>query len=340
MFHTSKNSKSSTSAVLVCGSGSIGKRHINNLRLLDENTICWTYRKPSRDILEWLVAKDVKLYQDLDLALGNCKSVIIATPTDTHVDLANRAVLKSKHLYIEKPISNKRFNPFQLYEHSKSFAVEIGCHLRSHPILQNLKYNLGSEEQIVGYSFAMGQRLDLWRPNIDYKHSFSRDSLRGGGALFELVHMVDLAIWFFGPVQRVSALLTKKGYLDIDKEDFCLLTLEHSNGIAGQIQIDMVSPVYRSFIQIIALDRVYDFSIETNVLRSYSDHADPTEFRVEGDFNRNSMFLSHVSHFIRRTYDHLCLKPRCSIQDAIHALNVLEAARESNQSERWITVKA
>jgi predicted dehydrogenase len=315
-------------------------RHISNLRLLGENTICWAHRKPSSCSLELLHAKGVKLYQDLDAALNDCSSVVIATPTDTHIVLANLAILKSRHIYIEKPISHKMFNPVDLYEHEKRFAIEVGCHLRSHPVLQKLKSDLDVEKKAIGYTFNLGHRLDLWRPNVDYKRGFSRDSLRGGGALFELVHMVDLAIWFFGPVYRVSALLTKKGYLDIDKEDFCLLTVEHVNGIAGQIQIDMVSPAYRSFIQIVSINKIFEFSIETNVLTVYSEHDGPVKYGPDPAFERNSMFLSHISHFISRTRNNQYLRPRCSVHDSIHALSILEAARKSNQSQTWITLKS
>ena len=50
------------------------------------------------------------------------------------------------------------------------------------------------------------------------------------------IHTVDLLLWLFGPVTRVSA-VTKTALHTIDVEDTVVATLEFSNGAVGTLEV-------------------------------------------------------------------------------------------------------
>ena len=82
----------------------------------------------------------------------------------------------------------------------------------------------------------------------------------GGGAINEmLVHMVDLAIWYFGPVGEVRVLAHDllrpqreiQGVIhDVDAEDYVIVRLTMENGVDVLCLADMVTPAFTQFIEV------------------------------------------------------------------------------------------
>ena len=89
--------------VLVCGAGSIGLRHVNNLKSFGIEVSVWRSRSElAKGLMDEL---NVKVYTSLDDALDLSDAVVIATATNTHLDIALKAAKKGKAIFIEKPIS-------------------------------------------------------------------------------------------------------------------------------------------------------------------------------------------------------------------------------------------
>src|SRR5262245_32095585 len=92
------------SAILVVGLGSIGQRHLANLKTLGCHNLA-VYRTGHGSV----GARDaeVPIHQDLDSALGARPSaVVVANPTSLHVETAIAAARAGAHLFIEKPLSH------------------------------------------------------------------------------------------------------------------------------------------------------------------------------------------------------------------------------------------
>src|SRR5262245_26252096 len=92
--------------ILIVGLGSVGRRHLSNLRALG-----WTNVRACRSGRATLPAADlpadVPVDHDLDEALAHRPvAVIIATPTSLHMSGALAAARAGAHLLIEKPVSH------------------------------------------------------------------------------------------------------------------------------------------------------------------------------------------------------------------------------------------
>jgi len=283
------------------------------------------------DQIESLNRKNITYYTELQAALKRSSAVVVATPTYTHMDISNLAAKLGKHLYLEKPISHNMIGVVELLKLSEKIVVEVGCQLRNHPCLIKLNDVLAESNKVAGYRMEMGHRLDYWRKNYDFKKSYTSHSNLGGGALFELVHMIDLALWYFGPIFQVSALVKRRGVLEIDCDDFSLLMIEHCNGIIGTIQLDMVSTSYHCEIQCITSDYIYQFDLGRGLLLARKSEKKHIVHNVGISYKRNSMFLSHMNHFISRV-GNSTLPPKCSLNAGVDSLKVLIASMRSSTS--------
>lgn len=323
--------------VLVCGAGSIGRRHIANLLQLGAKVTVW---RSQIHLLKSIQKEfDVEVNMDLDESIDKADAVVIATATDNHIPIAIKVLKAGKALFIEKPLSNNWTGIEDLKHLSAGRIIEVGCQLRTHQNLIALSKLLlkTGEKGIFTYRLAMGHRLDAWRNGKDYQVGYSSDSERGGGALFDLIHQIDLALWLFGPVVEVNAVLSKRSGLNIKGDDISNLLLTHSSGLTGHIQLDMASPVYRCEAEVMTSDSIFKWSYLKGILYNHSDSNTVIEDQVVEGFERNDLFKTHMAHFLQRLTDNT-LPPLCSFEDGIAALRVAICSREASINGKKITI--
>ncbi len=122
--------------IAAIGAGAWGKNIVRNLHELGAlNAIC--------DANEETLLKCKALYPDLhfttnyDDVLNSeyINAVVIATPAATHYELAKKALLAKKHVYVEKPLAlnlDEAKELVELSEKSKCILM-VGHILRYHP---------------------------------------------------------------------------------------------------------------------------------------------------------------------------------------------------------------
>jgi predicted dehydrogenase len=321
--------------VLVCGAGSIGRRHIANLLTLGAEVSVWRAR--SELIGEITHDFPVKVFADLSSAISAAEAVVVATATDQHVAIATAALKAGRALFIEKPLSHDWVGIDDLCRLAIGKVVEVGFQFRSHPNLIALAGQLRHpiHQTSLTYRLAMGHRLDAWRPNQDYEQSYSANSARGGGALFDLIHQIDIALWLFGPVMGVQATLAKLGDLNIQGDDVANLLLTHKNGVTGHIQLDMASPVHRCEAEVITSNAIFRWTDAEGKLRRLSPNGETVVHCLPEGFTRNDLFLTHMSHWLKRIIKPELL-PFCAFADGVEALRVALGARNASALQQMI----
>ena len=92
--------------VLFAGCGSIGRRHIRNLKTLRTcQVMAWRVR--NEDLGDFVREYDIEVFHDLDTALDQRPDVVFVTnPTRFHLDVAIPAAQRGCHLFLEKPLSD------------------------------------------------------------------------------------------------------------------------------------------------------------------------------------------------------------------------------------------
>src|SRR5205807_8193605 len=82
-----------------------------------------------------------------------------------------------------------------------------------------------------------GSWLPDWRPNVDYRTTYSAQRALGGGILLDAIHELDLVVWLFGDdhFTVAGAVVERIGSLEIDVEDTVGALLRHASGAAVSI---------------------------------------------------------------------------------------------------------
>lgn len=319
--------------VLVIGMGSVGRRHVENLLSLGVEVYAFKYRSELSNELSKQYC--INIFNSLDKALDSGQdSAVIANRTDQHVSVAIAAAKKGLHLYIEKPLSHNLEGIQELKKivGIKNLIVEIGCMMRFHPGLK-LIYRLLVEKSIGTPYFArayVGQYLPDWRPNQDYRFSYSAKEKYGGGVLLDLIHELDYLYWWFGTISDVSAFLNHISDLEIETEDVAQILLRFNNGVVAQVQMDYLSPFYRRTCEIVGSKGIITWDYNSGeVILKHQKESESRIFKQTTTFDRNTMFINHMKHFLKRIQNGS--EPAVSLEDGIEVLKVALAARKSSK---------
>jgi predicted dehydrogenase len=232
--------------VLLAGTGSIGRRHVHSIQSLDPSASFLVLRASGAedDFSRALRATVVRnLLEALQLA-PDC--VVVATPSHLHAGLVSDVLAARLPAYVEKPVVVRRAELEQLevaLAANREVPTLCGCNLRFLPSLRRLRELLaeGAIGRVVRASLQVGQWLPDWRPQADYRQSYSASAQRGGGVVLDLVHEFDAARWLLGEFDQVVALGGRRSRLEIDAEDVAIIALGSRTGPLAAIGLDYVA---------------------------------------------------------------------------------------------------
>jgi predicted dehydrogenase len=327
----------------VIGCGSIGKRHIKNLRALGVNDLlAFDLREDRRK--EVASTLGISVVNTLDAAWEHQpKVVVVAAPTSLHVPLALESAFQRCSLFIEKPLSHDWEGVQPLLETVKEnrLVALVGCNMRFHPGLSMLNSLL--TERAIGKVIAaraeVGQYLPDWHPWEDYRQSYSARRELGGGVILDAIHEIDYIRWLLGEVVGTTCVAGKLSQLEIDTEDVAAILLRFENGAVGEIHLDYIQRAYRRTCQIIGEDGTLHWDYTAGEVRWFS--AQTKRWQVYSNppgWDPNQMYLDEMKHFLR------CLageeKPALDVLDAAKVLSIALAAKESARQQRWIEIRS
>jgi predicted dehydrogenase len=239
------------SRVLVVGGGSIGQRHAGNLTALGARVTVGDIDPARLSSATAAGLPTVVLGKDVPDIPHGFDGVVIASPTTLHAAQAHVALATGATVFVEKPLA------WTVEEGAALVAaggpLMVGYNLRHHTPLQRVAELLaeGRIGEPSAYRLWFGQWLPDWRPNTDYRQSYSARADMGGGVLFDAIHELDLAVWFVGVPMRVAgAVMARVGPLEIDVEDTVRALLVAESGVPVSVELDYLSRQYRRGVEI------------------------------------------------------------------------------------------
>ena len=326
---------------LVIGCGSIGKRHIRNLKALSIGEI--TANDVRRDRCEEVEeAYGIKTYLDLEEALEQKPdAVLIATPTNLHLPQALAASKRGCHLFIEKPLSHSLDGIDELLEiiTQKKLVSLVGCNMRFHPCVSLMKELLdsGSIGKVVSARLQAGFYLPDWHPYEDYRKSYSANKSLGGGVILDGIHEIDYIGWFLGEVRRVFCFADRFTDLEIDTEDMAEILLEFEIGTIAEVHLDYIQRTRGRSCQLIGDKGTMIWNQDERSVKLYSAEIKHWQVYPEGyNADINEGYIKEMLHFLR------CIEEReqpiNSIREAKRVLEIALAAKESAQTGKIISL--
>ncbi len=334
---------------LICGLGSIGKRHIENLERLGfpcEDILIFRTNKGAKGFGdEFLKTHDNRhpIFNNLGNALNKKPDVaFITNPTSLHIPVALEAAKAGCHLFIEKPLSHSLAGVETLIKivTKKNLVAFVAYYLRFHPLLRQINHRvLESDEigKVVSIHAEMAERVTDWHPWENYKISYASRKDLGGGVILTQSHELDYLYWLFGMPKWIFSAGGELGNLEIGVEDTVKSIMEFRNGAICSLHVDYLKRPAQRFLEITGTKgRIYwDYygkKVEFIPLRGK-----PKASYEPANFERNTMYMDELKYFLA------CVKngiqPLVDLRQGKDVLKMALATKKSMQNKKIVYLK-
>jgi len=298
--------RESASKILVIGCGSIGERHIRNLKSLTAAEIVACDMDKQR--LEHVKEKyHLKAFGDYRQALGeDVDAVLVCTPTRSHISPALAAIRGGCHVFIEKPLSHTLRGVDDLIDEAKhrGLTLMVGFNLRFHPALQLIR-KLVDRQQIgkpiaakahAGSYFLYRSRYHSWK---DYTQDYAAKKVGGGVILDSATHHIDYVTSLFGEAKEVFCYSGRMSSLGLEAEDIAEILLKFETGTVASLHVNFVQQPYQIKYEIIGERGTITWDVADNAVKFCGDRDNKWQtVTLESNFDYNETYIQELIHFL------------------------------------------
>jgi len=166
---------------------------------------------------------------------GDLDLVVIGTPPETHVALANAALDAGLAVVIDKPFSVDSEQGWALLNRADSLGLPL-------TVFQNRRWDGDFltlqallAEGSLGEVYRFESRFEFFKPGPPRSWKAGATPADGGGVLYDLgAHLIDQAVLLFGPVDDFTAeLSTRRPGGAADDDSF--VSLHHGSGVRSHL---------------------------------------------------------------------------------------------------------
>ena len=337
-----KNKSYQQITYLFVGLGSIGQRHLKNLRSMTNARIL-AYRSSKRSNKSIEDKYNIDSFSNLETALAKYPDVVFITnPTSLHIPTALKAAKNKCHLFIEKPISHNTDNIdklFSICKHNNKVCY-VGYNYRFHPNLLKIKQFI--DEKIIGKIYfariQVGQYLPDWHPNKDYRKEYSAIEELGGGVVLTLTHEVDYIHWLFGEIDSLISFTKKVSQLEINVEDIAAIILETKDNIVIELHMDYLQRPSSRTCEIVGENGKILWDYFKNEIKLFVGKENKWYVFREDNFQRNDMYKNELIHF------HACIddkeQPVVSVDQVKAVMDIVKAIKLSSLKGKKIFIES
>ncbi len=209
----------------IFGVGHLGKFHLTNWKEISGIKITGFYDPSDENAIAVSKQYNVKRFLSADKLIDESDAVDIVAPTIVHFDLCKKALLKSKHVFVEKPLANTMEEAKELLKLSKE---------------ANTKFQVGHVERF-NPAFLAAKDFNL-NPMFIEVHRLSQFNPRGTDVsviLDLMIHDIDIILSLVkSNVKKISA----NGVVVMsDTPDIANVRIEFDNGCVANLTSSRIS---------------------------------------------------------------------------------------------------
>jgi len=309
----------------IIGRGSIGVRHVRNLKALScDNIVAYSKTNNADKDNEFRLTYGIETFHELDnVREFDPDAFIIANPTAKHLEFAEMAIEMNSHVFMEKPLSNCLDGTTDLRKAiaDRRLVFFMANNFRFHQALTRIKTLIQNNKfgNIYFARLMFGHYLPDWHPWEDYRQGYSARNDLGGGVVLTLQHEIDYAYWLFGKFKRIKSFVKKTSNLEINVEDIALMIIETESGQLLEIHIDCLQRPAKRTLQIQGSKGSIHYCFGDECLKFY-DFTNQQYVNILDltNYDNNQMYIDEMQHFIR------CItkreKPESSLEDGVYIL--------------------
>ena len=199
------------------------------------------------------VTDDVeRVFQNPEIA-----AVVIATPVETHFDLAMKALKAGKHILVEKPLARSVEEVEQIGEVAakRTLVIMVGHTFLFNAAVRYVKELIDSDT-LGDIRYIYSQRLNLGRIRSDVD------------ALWNFApHDISIIQYWLGDPTPLSVIRRGVAYIQDDIEDVVYLNIMYPNNIMANIHVSWLDPRRVRSMTIVGSKKmvVYDDTAENKI---------------------------------------------------------------------------
>lgn len=309
-----------------------------------------------------------RILRTVEEALGDpaVQLIVVATPNETHFDLARQALLAGKHVVIDKPFASTSEEAVELKQLSEKQRLILSpFHNRrwDGDFLTVQKLLAADGEQGLGRLVTYESHFDRFRP-LPRENTWKEGASPSHGLLFDLApHLLDQALTLFGAPQGITASVRKDRDLT-QIEDAFDITLEYPrlrahcrstmlaadpaprfllHGTGGSYKKYGLDPQEPALVAGAKVPRVgegewlAESEADWGTLTVAPNPAEPahlTRTRVPTELGDYRLYYANIRDAVRGTAP-LVVTP----EDGVRTVKLMELARQSSRERRTLTVE-
>lgn len=209
----------------VFGTGHLGKFHLNNWKEIPGVELVGFY-DPEDSIAKEVSEKyNLRRFTNVDELIAACDAVDVVTPTQHHFSICEKAIKKSKHVFVEKPMVNTM-------DEAKTLVKLVQE--------SKIKFQVGHVERF-NPAFLAAKNLDL-NPMFIEVHRLAQFNPRGTEVsviLDLMIHDIDVVLSLVkSDVKSISA---SGVAVMTDTPDIANVRIEFNNGCVANLTSSRIS---------------------------------------------------------------------------------------------------
>lgn len=301
--------------ILFLGLGSIGQRHLINVKKIFKRAKFYAFRKKNSN----LIIKNVKVKKKLNLSkyykLETCKSLkeakkikpsitFICNPSSFHLRDAKIFAQEGSHLFIEKPLLGNNIEIKKLANtlKSKSLNSMVGFQLRFHPAIILTKKIINEKKygKVKTAYFDNLTHLPSHHPYEDYSKGYAARKSLGGGSLSSLIHEVDLIAYFFSKPYKLISKKYNSGVIKCDTDDnfFSIMEFKKNNHkFLVNLNLSFTNVFEKREFRILFEKSLLVCDLIKNKINIYSNKTKKIVLSKNFKFQRNKLFFDEIKSF-------------------------------------------
>ena len=333
--------------ILIVGLGSIGQRHLRNIKKLYPKTNFFSYRKifktPSLDNLNRIKDFDlksrykIKYIDNLNkLKKYSIDAAFICTPSSLHVDETIKITKQGINVFVEKPLGSSLKNIDKLKKIIKSRKVisMVGFQHRFNPIIIKLKKLLKTNKfgKLNQIFIHHGENINNFHKYENYKNLYAAKKNLGGGVILTQIHEIDYMLYLLEDykIKTIRSLNSKISKLKINVEDTLnasFLFANKNNQLICNLHLNYYElPGKRQISFIFENCRILADLNKNKITYEKNNKIKIDKFK----FNRNELFISEIKYFFQHIKNNKIIDDSMNLSNGIKTLELAVKLKKIN----------
>ena len=329
--------------ILIIGLGSIGQRHLRNLKLIEPKSNFYAIKSRKKKstpllnnfnkILKGDIKKkySLKYYESIhEIYKNNIKidCAFVCTPSSKHISQVIELLQYNIHCFIEKPLGSslKKLSKLELLlKKKKKIITMMGFQLRFNPLIEYLNKVIKIKSPIgklLSANIHNGENIKDFHPYEDYRISYAANKKLGGGVILSQIHEIDYFLYLFSNYEITNStyISSKISDLDIDVEDIFssnFLLNKNKSKLFCNINLNYFERPKKRKFYLIGSSGSLVACFNTQRIQIFKNGKKKV---IKFNFKRNDIFIKQIKFFISKVKSKKLISKDLNIYNGIKTL--------------------